>query len=186
MTKRQQWSPQSDEELRAAIAANNDAEHEERVRRYRFIQEEFGPPAHMLLIGGIPAMFALLDMQRSLILGNYLAAILTAQAFIEHSLGGSFALAGDDDTSEAKSAKLISESEARGVISRSLGGRLHQLRRFRNPYSHHRRVAHPESYLRRLMQADSSPEDLAEEDARQAIEIVVDFLREQSVEWRPA
>src|SRR4051794_35325683 len=89
-----------DDYLRRHISEDEASTVEYRVERYRFLWEEFGPPADMLLLGGIPAMFALEEMKRSYAYGNFMATVLLAQIFIEHSLGGGYSLAGNDDVTE--------------------------------------------------------------------------------------
>jgi hypothetical protein len=80
------------------------------VARYRFVLEEFGLPAETLVVDGIPAMFAIHELQRSYIDGNYLATILTAHVFVEHSHGGMFSLAGGDKVVESGFSNLIEEA----------------------------------------------------------------------------
>lgn len=157
-----------------------------RTERFRFVLSEFGPPAHILLVGGIPAMFAIHELKTSFIYGNYLGTVLIAQAFVEHSLGGAFAMAGEDEIVQAGFARLIDESVSRDWISPWVAARLHDLRRIRNPYSHPSAPGGKRGYLARLERwLPSSPEMLAENDAKVAIQIVVDWLRDGSPEWAP-
>ena len=140
----------------------------------------------MILIGGIPAMFAINELTQCFINGCYLATILTAQVFVEHTLGGDFRLAGDDKIVSGGLKKLIDESNRTHRITPVLAARLHDLRIMRNPYTHPKRLMGPGSYMSRLIEKDAPrPEALAEQDAREAIRIVVDFLREGSPSWRP-
>jgi hypothetical protein len=153
------------------------------VARYRFVLEEFGPPAEMLVVGGIPAMFAIHELQRSYIDGNYLATILTAQVFVGHSLGGMFSLAGEVKVVESGFSNLIEETRARNMVNNEVAERSHQLRKTLNPYSHPRVGIAPRSYMARPREHFKDPEQLAEDDARRAIRTIIDFLRGGSPNW---
>jgi hypothetical protein len=171
-----------EEELRQA----DHNSQQERASRLRFIKEEFGPPVDMLLVGGLPSMFAIQEMKHSFVVGNFMAKVLLAQAFVEHFLGGSFILGGDDSTATSGFARLVDQSLSRGELSIELAERLHELRRMRNPYSHPSPGMTPRSYMGRLVEKNIyDPEKLAEQDARFALQVVVDFLRNGSPDWRP-
>lgn len=157
-----------------------------RVERYRFIWEEFGPPADMLLVGGIPAMFALEELKRSYAYGNYMATVMLAQAFIEQSLGGSYTMAGRDEIVEKGFAKLIDTALSDNHITTELATTLHSLRKMRNPYTHHTIGTGKRTYMGRLLEsAPVAPEDLVLADAQFAVRAVVDYLRHGSPDWNP-
>lgn len=81
---------------------------------------------------------------------------------------------------------MIRESVAQGSVSPELGGKLDELRRVRNPYSHPNPGVTPRSYMGRMLaKRVYIPEDLAEQDARFALQTVVDFLRYESPNWTP-
>ncbi len=183
---RPKWPVSDIADLIEEVKQADNVSMEERARRLRFIKEEFGPPVDMLLVGGVPALFAIQEMTHSFVVGNFIATILLAQVFVEHSLGGWFIMGGDDVTATSGFAKLVNESLSRGDISADLAGRLHELRRMRNPYSHPNPGVTPRSYMGRLREkAVYIPEDLAEQDARFALQVVVDFLRHGSPNWCP-
>ena len=151
-----------------------------------FLWEEFGPPADMLLVGGIPAMFALEELKRSYAYGNFMAVVLLAQIFIEQSLGGGYSVAGKDDIAESGFASLIEIAIKDGHITSQLATALHSLRKIRNPYTHHIGGTGKRSYMGRIAEASfTAPEDLVVEDAKSAIRAVVDFLRHSSPDWNP-
>lgn len=158
---------------------------QERLERYWYILEQFGPPADMFLVGGIPAMLSIQELERSFVAGNFLAVVLLAQVFIEHSLGGEYGLRNMDDIVEGGLARLVTQAGEDGLIGPRLAETLHELRRMRNPYTHPHGGVTPRSYLRRLFDHGPEPFALAERDARQAIEAVVDFMRDGSPNWKP-
>jgi len=140
----------------------------------------------MLLLGGVPAMLSIQELQRSYISGNFLAVVLLAQVFIEHSLGGEYGLRNEDDIVEGGLARLITQAGEDGIISPSLAKTLHELCKMRNPYTHPHGGVTARTYLKRLLDDGPEPFALAERDARQAIEAVVDLLRERSPNWKPS
>ncbi len=184
--QRFKWPVPSDEYIRRKITEGEAATVEYRVERYRFLWEEFGPPANMLLIGGITSMFALDELKRSYAYRSFMATVLLAQVFIEQSLGGSYSLAGKDDMADEGFRGLLNAALQDGRITPDLAERLHRLRKVRNPYTHHIGGVGKRSYMGRLAETEfTAPEDLVVEDAKFAIRAVVDFLRHESPDWNP-
>jgi len=180
------WPVQENGKLEKELKKADDITRAERTERIQFIQKEFGSPTDMLLVGGTPAMFALREMQNSFVVGNFMATILLSQVFIEHSLGGSFMMMGDDDTATGGLAKLIDKSLLDCTITSELAEKLHKLRKMRNPYTHPNPGVTDRSYMGRMAKKKIfNSEQLAEEDARIALQTVVDFIRHQSPHWHP-
>lgn len=181
------WPAPSDEYFRRNIVEgeNNTVGH--LIERYRFIWEEFGPPTDMLLVGGIPSMFALDELKRSYAYGNFMATVLLAQAFIEQSIGGSYTMAGEDDIANKPFSALINEAQRDGQITPRLAQKFHMLREMRNPYAHHIGGTGKRSYMGRLFEAKPpAPEELVVSDAKFAIRTIVDYLRHNSPNWNPS
>ena len=176
----------TDEFLRRILSDGESSTIEYRLDRSRFIWAEFGPPANMLLVGGVPAMFAVDELKRSFIYGNFMATVLLAQVFVEQSIGGIYLLSGDDEVVNKGFSALIDATLVDEAITSELAESLHDLRRMRNPYTHNIQGAGRRSYMGRLLQSDTStPEDLVVEDAKFAINVVVDFIRHGSPKWNP-
>ena len=185
---REIWPADSLVKLEADIRAADDSSLVERIERLRFLEEEFGPPAGMGLAGGIGALLAIGELKSSFLCGNYMATIFLCQTFVEHSLAGPFALAGEDVHVEKGMSSLIDESLARNSISSTLAARLHELREMRNPYTHPRILQKKQkpSLLDRVIKTTQNPFSMAKADATEAIRIVVDFLRECCPSWTPS
>ena len=161
VVSRFKWPTPSDDYFRRHITEGEGSTVQYRVERYRFLWEEFGPPADMLLIGGIPSMFALDELKRAYVYGSFMAAVLLAQAFIEQSLGGMYSFAGDDKKASKSFAKLIDASRDDEHITQDMADALHRLRKMRNPYMHHAAGLGSRSYMGRLAEnAFMAPEDL--------------------------
>ncbi len=184
--ERVEWPIPNDETISKQILSDDKHTFDRRLERYKFIRKEFGPPTDMLLVGGFPAMFAIDELKFSYINALYMATILLAQSFIEHSLGGSFLMMGDDDVVEKGFSKLIDKALATKQINPKIADKLHELRKMRNPYTHPNPGITPRSYMGRMKEKENyDPEILIEQDARCAIQIVVDFLRHGSPNWCP-
>lgn len=180
------WPVPSDEYFRRHITEGDSLTVEYRIDRHRFIWAEFGPPVDMLLFGGIPAMFAIEELKRSFVYGNFMATVLLAQAFVEHSLAGSYSLSGKDEVASKGFSRLIDAACQDEIITPELAKSFHDLRRMRNPYTHHIIGTGERSYMGRLVQSESSaPEDLVLEDANFALTTVVDYLRHGAPNWNP-
>ena len=183
---RETWPVPPKQKLLADIQEADTASRATRLERLEFLLAEFGPPADMMLIGGIGAMFAIQELQSSFLNGNYMATIFCCQTFAEHSLAGGYALGGQDELVESGFNKLIHQSLADGTISARIAERLHELRQMRNPYTHPRIIQKRQSLLDRLVARKSDPHSMAERDARDAIQILVDFLRYGCPSWTPS
>jgi hypothetical protein len=180
------WSLPPDDELKKQIEEQDSASADERIERYKFIWSEFGPPAEMLLVGGASAALALDEIKLCYIEGCYLACVLLSQLFIENSLGGSYILSGDEKAAEKGFAQLIDRALADNYIDSDLAIRLHELRQMRNPYTHPKAGAGSGTLIKRMVdrynsgQSYESHVDFAGEDAKIAVAILVDFLRDGS------
>jgi len=195
---RETWPIDSREKLLKDLEAANVQSRENRVEQLEFLLEEFGPPADMLLTGGLGAVFAIHELKSSFLNGNYMATIFCCQTFIEHSLAGRYALSGQDALVEIGFKNLIDRSLTDGCLTEQLAKRLHELREMRNPYVHPRILPNRESLLDRMVattrqlrsvptkNSDDPLRIMAEQDARNAIRIVVDFLRHECPSWGPS
>ena len=178
--KRMLWTVQDVGAITEDLRAADEASRYQRAERAAFLLQEFGPPAGMVLTGGLNAALAVSELQSSFLNGNFMATILLCQVFVESSLGGSFAFSGDEEAMLSGFKSLIDRSVAEGRISKPLGDRLHAFREnVRNAYGHPRPYLNPrKGLLDRVVERRLPLHRLAEADAREAIQLVVDFLRE--------
>ena len=183
---REKWPVPTKDKLLADIEEADVTSRDVRLERLEFLLAEFGPPADMMLIGGIGAMFAIQELQSSFLNGNFMATIFCCQTFVEHSLAGGYALGGQDDLVESGFKKLTEQSLADGGISAPIAKRLDELREMRNPYTHPRIIQKRQSLLDRVVASKSDPHSMAEKDAREAIQILVDYLRHGCPSWTPS
>jgi hypothetical protein len=195
---RETWPVEPRGKLLQDLEAADAESREARLERLEFLLGEFGTPGGMMLIGGIGAAIAIGELRSSFLNGNCMATILCCQTFIEHSLAGGYALSGQDALVEIGFKDLIDRSLADGNLSVELAASLHELREMRNPYIHPRIRPNRESLLDRMVatarELQSKPDRcsrdpiqiMAERDARDAIRIVVDYLRHGCPSWTPS
>ena len=138
------WPTPPDEYFSKHLKMRDASDLPERIARCRFMWEQFGPPSGMLLIGGIPAMFAIRELQRSFLDGNFVATVLLAQSFVEHSLGAAYSMAGAEAVVRQGFKALVEAAHSDGRVPKELAEKLHTLRKMRNPYTHY------SNYMERL------------------------------------
>ena len=184
--KRFRWKVPSSDELRDQIREIDSESIEFRVKRLSFLIEEFGPPVDMLLSGGVPALMSLYDLKASYLHGNDLSVVMAAHIFVEQILGGALILAGHDREAEGGLAAIIEKATELRIIDESVSKRLDELRRMRIAYFHAHVGMKDRSHLGRLKASGHFDSDkLIEDDAEEAIRVIVDLLRFQNPGWTP-
>src|SRR2546429_508420 len=96
-TKRELWPVKDLESVTEELRAADDATRAQRAERLKLLLQEFGPPADMMLTGGLNALLAISELQSSFCNGDFMATIILCQVFVESSLGGSYAFSDDED-----------------------------------------------------------------------------------------
>jgi hypothetical protein len=167
----------SDEELRTHIEVYNSGSFDERLERYKFIWQEFGPPRELILGGGILSFPAFLEIRHAYIDGCFLGCVLLVQLFIEHSLGNLYMIWGEDQIAEQGFVRLIDKALEDNAIDAELADRLHTLRLMRNAYVHPKAGLGNRTLLRRTLEGTGLLEEQAHEDAKTAIQILTNYLR---------
>lgn len=153
------------------------------IQNAKFIMREFGPPTEMLLVGGYAPFAAIHELKSSYVLGNYLAAILCAHVFMECTLGGYLILAGYDNVVDRGLAAITKETQRLGVLDSALAKRIDDLRRMRIAYFHPHVGLDDRGHMKRILRARKDPRFLLRDDARAAVQTIVDFLRQRNPAW---
>ena len=157
---------------------------QERIDRFIELNTLFGPQGDKLLKGGIQSQLALHEVANSYVCGNYMAVILLAQAFIEHSLSGVFIMHDDVKTAESSFKVIIDKSLELQIISSELHTGLNELRLLRNPYVHAKAGLKNGSLVKKMIDRKYiSPIDMSKNDAFSALTILKDFMQQQVPMW---
>ena len=162
----------------------------ERKQRARFIAEETEGPSGASIPGvEFEAAMMFGDALRSFVAGNFLATVLSAQAFLEHCLATALDTRGELNKSRLRFCDLINKCADYGLVDEALANNLHRLRKLRNPYAHRQQRTPDEwptwFYSRVMSEADGQPYMLAEIDAKFALRCVVDYIRIINPDWVP-
>ncbi|ELA9194458.1 hypothetical protein QUO12_002269 [Vibrio parahaemolyticus] len=163
-----------------------DEEHNkaDRIERFVELNELFGPQGNKLLTGGMQSQLALHEVANSYVNGNYMAVVLLAQAFIEHSLSGEFIIRGQNTIAESSFKKIIDNSLSESIISEELYVSLEVLRKIRNPYVHAKAGIKSGSLIKKMIDGRfESAELLAKSDALESLSILKAFMEQKVVMW---
>lgn len=187
---RPKWPAPTDDELLAELRQSDAETLAQRKERLRFIiQETEGPEGATIPGLEFEAGLILWDSFRSFIAGNFLATVLSAQAFLEHGLATALDAQGQIKVSRLRFAEVIDKCRQRALLTERLARKIHRLRTLRNPYAHRRQKSAKEwptwFYKRVMSEADGDYYALAETDAKLAVQCVVDYIRSINPGWVP-
>ena len=183
--KRAYWATSSVEKIRRELKAGYSKTLRSKARRATYIFQEFGPSRDMLLVGGLPSMYALHEFWVAYIEGLYLSTISCAHIFVEHILGGHLIMANYDAAAEGGLRSIADKSFDLGSIDKQIHARLDELRTMRIAYSHAHVGLKPRSHMARILRKDRNPHKLLQQDAKLAIQIVSDLLRHLDPNFGP-
>lgn len=166
-------TPPSDDEIRQQLEELHRKNLESQIERHKLILQEFGSN-QLLLAGGVPAFYALQEMEQCFVMKCYLATVILAQSYVEHILSGIYIEIGKSNVAKKGFSRLIDAALEDNLIKASLAKKLHALRKTRNPYMH-TKAGLQGSYWGRIVDQNLFPDELAEKDAESAIKIVSEF-----------
>lgn len=145
----------------------------DRLKRLRIMAKVVSSPSGYLL-NSIDCGFLFADAKNCFISGQFAACILVCQALLEHHLKGMYRTQ-DSHTTRTNFQQLIEQTLADQVLPEFLTLKLNELRRNRNPLVH---MSHDTMgfYARRAIKENTSPEELLEQDAKDAILLTFEIL----------
>lgn len=124
------------------------------------------------------------EATRSFIGGNFIAAIMLAQSFIEHSLAEVLRRRGRAASRTRSFKALIDDAEQLKEIPPSLATGLHNLRMLRNPYVHPEVESWPPAFVERTWeQTNGDPYHLNFDDACLALETAGEYIKHIAERW---
>jgi hypothetical protein len=159
------------------LYAEDQAKFSARLERLQFLGEQHGGPRDQLITGGLIGYLAFDEACWCFINGHFIACVVLTQMVLEHLLAGLFRIAGRDDIAGAGFGRLLWEAQAERFISTSEFEKFNLLRERRNPYSHSRKPLAPNSIERRMLQANAPYEEIMENDAREALQMLFGILQ---------
>lgn len=159
------------------LHAEDEAKFPARLERLRFLGEQHGGPRDQLITGGVIGYLAFEEACWCFINGHFIACVVLTQMVLEHLLAGLFRVFGRDDIADTGFARLLREAHAEHFISTSEFEKFNLLRERRNPYSHSRKPLAPTSIERRMLQVNAPYEEIMENDAREALQMLFGILQ---------
>ena len=120
--------------LEAALLKRDRETLNARLERLRHIQTIF--PRGYSFLSVVETAYIFDEAKMAYINGQFVAAILLAQAHIEHCLQGYVASRGEDRLAKRGLAQITKFLRSKGLLHDFLLDRIDRLRKLRNPFSH--------------------------------------------------
>lgn len=159
------------------LCREDQAKFPARLERLHFLGEQHGGPRDQLITGGLIGYLAFEEACWCFIDGHFIACVVLTQMVLEHLLAGLFRIIGRDDIAAADFARLLREAHAERFISTTEFEKFNLLRERRNPYTHSRKPLAPNSIERRMLEANAPYEEIMENDAREALQMLFAILQ---------
>jgi hypothetical protein len=150
----------------------------ERLKRLRIINKIL--PHWTQVYGSDESLRIYDEALHSFIFGQYAAAIILAQAFIERRFQEYFSIRFDDQRAKYTLADFLKEFKGTGFLPDYLFERIDNIRLQRNPLTHFKNPNHKNSLMERAIMLNMHPDILIEKDAKDAIEVMF-YMVERSV-----
>lgn len=168
---------ESTEQVAEWVDDFHERRRKEKIRRMEWLhntrpESEGGRVFH----GGLTASNLYEEAQQAYLFGLYQTCPIICLSVIEQELIGLLHQAGDDEIKQRAANKAINEAANQNLISAKQQEVLHQIREVRNPTVHFRVGVDEDSFPRRAIQQETSPEELMEEEARTALEAMFNVI----------
>lgn len=155
---------------------------ESRLKRFRYLDKLREPDTCQFEcsdIGMVTTEMSLLFKEAGLafVNGAFIATILLCQSFIEHWLADYISQNRKlTKQSVDKLSKMLEVCREEGLLHNYLVGKIDDIRLKGNPFKHQKPYGHPHSVYQRSLERKIDAEDLLEQDAKNAIEIMYSIL----------
>ncbi|HEY9146874.1 MAG TPA: hypothetical protein VIN36_09340 [Thiobacillus sp.] len=176
----QEKPPELNANLVRALAESD--EHRRQGRAERILWVSALRPQTGAVIGPLDTMTILNEARECFIGGHYIATVVLAMAFIEHTVIDEL----DDNGLEkprAFSAALEAAAKSQ-LFPNDLLSRTGNFSRIRNAFSHRKPSDDPNSFGYRFLARGVHPAIILEEDAKQSLELMYEYFRLTLEEFR--
>lgn len=149
-----------------ALVRSDEMTREERARRLEWLAPHMGGPG--AISGAVEALALLEEARVCFIQGQFIATLLVATSFIEHTLAEE--LEGEFPLKKRPTVEdLIKAARTKLSVPVDLLDRTDRIRRLRNPYTHLRPTNDPDRLGNRYREERRHPNAVMEDDAKLAI-----------------
>lgn len=150
----------------AALEQKELAQISERAARVRWLERVI-PKRHY----GMPleSFMVFNEATGCFIYGHYVATIVLCSAFCEHWLGSLVEGPDAEHITSKGLASIVSYCKTNQVLPKVICDKPDTLRSIRNPFIHPKPFDHPHNLQQRMMKQRTSPDEVLEQDAKQAL-----------------
>jgi len=135
-----------------------------------------------IVSGPLDTMTILDEARESFIAGHYIATVLLAMAFIEHTLIDELA---ENGGGRPGKFSLALDAAAKGqLFPDELLSRTRNLSLIRNAFTHRKPLENPDSFGYRFLATQAHPARILEEDAKQSLALMYEYFRLTLKEFR--
>ena len=154
---------------------------EGRIARLNWLAPLAPEAKYWLFSGGLLAKNLFEEARYCFVYGQFLAAIILAMAYIEHTLASLLYAIGRSDLERANISALLIEAVNLGWLDQEEVEKLDRLRIMRNSLTHFRRPGHQGTVEFRSVSEGDIPYTIVEEDARSVMQAAFHVLTKGSV-----
>lgn len=165
--------PANRERLMQALEASDDQRRDRRADRIEWLAlHEVNPH---LVIGRTETMHVLREAREVFVDGHFVATLMMAMSFIEHTIVEELQILGHVSGSPTF-AQAIQTAEEKKTFPPDWLRRAKTLSLRRNPFAHLKEGDHPHTLGVRVRQEKRHPQVIVETDAKDAIELMYNFF----------
>jgi hypothetical protein len=152
-----------------ALAKMDKETFQSRVERLKFVDNVLG---NTWMAGSLEATFIFREAGLAYINGEFISTILLSQAFIERLLSDFLTQKGFEGEANRGVQAMIRYCRQHQLTNEFLLGKIDRLRQIRNPFVHMKPLDHPFALGRRTFFEKTPPEELLENDAKEALSLM--------------
>ena len=174
------------DEVEEWVKQEEETKREGRIERLRWLIDNTPSTQRgFLFYGGEMAARLYEEARYCFVEAQYLATAILCVSFVEHHLSGTMYGAGDDDAEDFTAYDAIREGKKRGLISEDEASALHDARKVRNPIAHFQAPSDEDRLSKRAREEGVSTHRIAEEDARNALNVMFQVIARQGIGISP-
>jgi hypothetical protein len=166
--------PEGRARLIEALSQSDELVRGERADRIVWLSQHNMSPG--IVVGRLEPMNLMQEASDSFVNGHFIACLLLAMAFIEHTVMDELVDASIEKQGSTFVGALVTAKRHK-LIDEDLIDRVDTLRQRRNPYAHRKPPGHEYSLGTRLHQENIHPKFILEADAKEALELMYGFFR---------
>ena len=155
-----------------------------RARRARRLQDLLSimpvPEDGMSYMGGIVSSICFEEVRRCYLDSSHLAVVLLCLAYVERELAAQLYAAGWEPAKKAPLRAVLKKAHEDGWLSGEEWSTYRELAELRNSHAHFRAPLSETTLAARSVGESAQPEEVLEEDARQAVMAMARIVRRQS------